>query len=49
MQDATQDRRSADLEIGDTAGLETLRYAVLPASAKPATKYPGQSRRVFFK
>jgi hypothetical protein len=39
--DATQWRHPADLEIGDTAGLETCATPVLPAPVKAAMKYPG--------
>jgi len=39
--DAAHSRRPANLEIGDTAGLEICGTQVSPASANPTVKYPG--------
>jgi hypothetical protein len=39
--DTSTCQQSADLEIGDTAGLETCGTPGMPASAKAAMKYPG--------
>jgi len=34
-------RHPADLEIGDTAGLETCATPILPSSTNATIKYPG--------
>jgi hypothetical protein len=39
--DAAPLRHAADLEIGDTAGLETCATPALPAPVKAVMKYPG--------
>ena len=43
---ASHSRRPADLEIGDTAGLETCGTPVLPAPAQVAIKYAGRLGQV---